>query len=215
MPEDMFWVRQGRHYGFPWIAGGIEMPQQYNDYQPDPATDKFIPSNSAAWSRRLMKNDPGFPKKPEGVKFSPGVQNFGPDANEYRGHSGKVMDGDLTAQAVSTFTPHASPLGLVFDTKNVLAPQYRGDGFVLRYSKGSMMARFTSEGSDMLHLDMAYDKLADNFFMRTTRIIDGLRDPVDTVMVGNVIYVIEHGTTEGNIWKVTLPGVAKPAVVKK
>jgi len=173
MAEDMFWVRQGHHYGFPWIAGGIEMPQQYPDYQPDPKTDPFIPSSSAAWTRRLMKNDPGFPQKPEGVKFSPGVQNLGPDANEYRGHSGKIQDGDQTGQTVSTFTPHASPLGLVFDTKNVLSPEFKGDGFVLRYSKGGMMGAFTKEGEDMLHLKMAYDKLADNYYVKTTRIVDG------------------------------------------
>lgn len=25
-PEDMFWIRQGRHFGFPWVMGGIENP---------------------------------------------------------------------------------------------------------------------------------------------------------------------------------------------
>ena len=215
MPEDMFWVRQGHHYGFPWVAGGIEMPQQYNDYQPDPKTDPFIPASSSAWTRRLLKNDPGFPQKPEGVKFSPGVQNLGPDANEYRGHSGKIQDGDQTAQTVSTFTPHASPLGLVFDTKNVLSPEFKGDGFVLRYSKGGMMGAFTKEGSDMLHLDMAYNKLADNYYVKTTRIVDSFKEPIDAVMIGNTIYVMEYGATGGNIWKVTLPKDTKASPVAK
>ena len=37
--EDMFWIRQGRHYGFPWIMGGVENPQQYPDFMPDPKKD--------------------------------------------------------------------------------------------------------------------------------------------------------------------------------
>lgn len=117
-PEDMFWVREGRHYGFPWVMGGIENPQQYRDWQPDPEKDPFIPEFSHSWRVKYFANDTTFPKIPPGLKFSPGVQNLGPAANEYRGHSGKILDGDITGVPVSTFTPHCSPLGLFFDTKN-------------------------------------------------------------------------------------------------
>jgi glucose/arabinose dehydrogenase len=217
MTDDMFWVRQGHHYGFPWIAGGIEMPQQYADYQPSPDTDPFIPRSGNAWVRKAFSNDPDYPKPPEGVKFSPGVQNLGPDANEYRGHSGKVLDGDLTGVTISGFTPHTCPIGLVFDTKNILAPEFKGDGFVLRYSKGGMMGAFTKEGGDLLHLDMAYNKLADNYYMKVTRIADGFKNPTGAFMIKNVLYVIENGDNSGgDLWKVTLPvTAAKAAAAKK
>lgn len=220
MPEDMFWIRQGHHYGFPWVAGGIENPQQYPDWNPDPKTDAFIPVSSAAWTRRLFKTDPEFPKRPEGVKFTPGILNYGPDANEYRGHSGKVLDGDLTGVGVSTFTPHASPLGLVFDTKNLLIPEFKGDGFVIRYSQGSTSSLekpFTDQGGDILHLDMAYDKISDNYSLHSTRIADGFVEPVDAVLVDNFMYVMEYGANGGAIWKVTLPKdpKAKPVAAKK
>lgn len=169
MPEDMFWFRQGHHYGFPWVMGGIENPQQYPDWQPDPETDLFIPASSHSWRVRYFKTDTTFPRIPDGVKFSPGVQNLGPDANEYRGHSGRVLDGDQTGVPVSTFTAHCSPLALFFDTKKALAKDLQGDGFVMRYSLGarsSMMRPFTSQGADLLHLHLMYDSATDNFFCK-------------------------------------------------
>jgi glucose/arabinose dehydrogenase/mono/diheme cytochrome c family protein len=208
-PEDMFWIREGHHYGFPWVMGGIENPQQFPDWQPNPETDPYINKFSHSWQVRYFHNDTTFPKIPEGVKFSPGVQNLGPDANEYRGHSGKVLDGDITGVPVSSFTPHCSPLGLFFDTKKELAGDLKGDGFVIRYTngrRGGMMGAFTEEGSDLLHLHMTYDPAMDNYFMKTTRIVDGFNEPVDAILVGNDVYVIEYSGEKGNIWKITLPG---------
>ncbi|MEP7375433.1 MAG: c-type cytochrome [Chitinophagaceae bacterium] len=207
-PEDMFWIRQDHHYGFPWVMGGLENPQQYSDWRPSPDTDPFINKSSHSWRTKYYYSDAEFPAKPAGIKFSPGVQNLGPDANEYRGHSGKIQDGDQTGVPVSTFTAHCCPLGLFFDTKKILTDEFKGDGFVLRYSSGarsSMMGPFTNQGSDLLHLDMAYDKITDNYFTKTTRIIEGFREPVDAIMVGNTVYIIEYGGKEGHIWKIVLP----------
>jgi glucose/arabinose dehydrogenase len=208
-PEDMFWVREGHHYGFPWVMGGIENPQQNRDWKPDPDTDPYINRFSHSWQVKYFHNDTSFPQIPAGVKFSPGVQDLGPDANEYRGHSGKVLDGDITGVAVSTFTPHCSPLGLFFDTKKVLGGDLKGDGFVIRYTngrRGSMMGAFTQEGSDLLNLSMTYDPAADNYFTTTKRIVEGFNEPVDAILVGNDVYVIEYSGEKGNIWKITLPG---------
>lgn len=217
--EDMFWIRQGRHYGFPWIMGGIENPQQYPDFIPNPKNDPFLPATSHGMLMKYFRNDPDFPKIPEGVKFSPGVQNLGPDANEYRGHSGKILDGDNTGVTISTFTAHSSPLGLVFDTNRVLSDEFKGDGFVLRNTlgtKSSLMKPFTDQGRDLLHLNMAYDKGSDNFYVKTTRIVDSFNNPTDAVILGNSLYIIEHDAKVGSIWKVTLPvGSQKIKKVKK
>ena len=213
MPEDMFWIRPQHHYGFPWIMGGIENPEQYPDWKPDPETDPFIPKSAHAWQVRYFRTDPDFPKIPTGVKFTPGVQNIGPDANEYRGHSGKILDGDQTGVTVSTFTAHCSPLGLCFDTKKVLSKDFKGDGFVIRYSSGgrsSMMSAFTKQGRDLLHLHLTYDSATNNYFVKTVRIVEGFNQPTDAVLVDNYMYVIEYGGKGGNIWKITLPKDVKP-----
>jgi glucose/arabinose dehydrogenase len=210
--EDMFWVREGHHYGFPWVMGGIENPQQYPDWEPNPDTDPFIPRSAHAWAVKYFRNDPDFPKIPEGVKFTAGVQNLGPDANEYRGHSGKVMDGDNTGVTTSTFTPHSSPLGLAFDQDMALTGEFKGAGFVLRNSLGarnSMMKPFTDEGRDLLLLQKSYDKLLDNYFVKTNRIVESFNNPTDAVLVGNDLYVIEYGNVQASIWKITLPGSSK------
>jgi hypothetical protein len=196
----------------------LENPQQYKDWQPDADRDPFINKSSHSWRTKYYYNDPEFPAKPAGIKFSPGVQNLGPDANEYRGHTGKIQDGDQTGVAVSTFTAHCCPLGLIFDTKKILASDLRGDGFVIRYSSGansSLMGPFTNQGSDLLHLDLAYDKIMDNYVTKTVRIVEGFREPVDAILVGNNVYVIEYGGIEGHIWKITLPADSKPATKTK
>ncbi len=217
-PEDMFWVREGKHYGFPWVMGGIVNPQQFPDWKPDPETDRFINRFSHSWQVRYFATDSTFPKIPDSVKFTPGVQNLGPDANEYRSHSGHILDGDLTGIPVSTFTPHCSPLGLFFDKKNALGNDLTGDGFVIRYTsgrRGSMMGAFTREGSDLLHLEMKYDPSTDNYFVRTRRIVDGFNEPVDAILIGNEVYVIEYGGEKGNIWKIILPDAKGKEAAKK
>jgi glucose/arabinose dehydrogenase len=220
-PEDMFWVKQGRHYGFPWVMGGIDNPQQNPDYQPNPDTDPFLSKFAFAWLMKYFHNDPDFPRRPAGVTFSPAVQNLGPDANEYRDRkTGVTMDGDTTGVSVGTFNAHSSPLALVFDNKKSLSKEFKGDGFVIRYAGGprngiSNPSALRRQGRDLLHLKMLYDKTADNYTVKTTRIVDGFTSPTDALLIGNVLYVIEYGgkqggnKTGGSLWKITLPG-SKP-----
>ncbi|WP_336517860.1 c-type cytochrome [Pollutibacter soli] len=208
-PEDMFWIREGHHYGFPWIMGGIENPQQFPGWNPDPATDKFISKTAHSWQMKYFRNDSSFPKPPEGVRFTPGVQNIGPDANEYRGHSGRVLDGDHTGVAVSTFTPHCSPLGLLFDSEKQLPGEFKGDGFVIRNNYGGrsgMMRPFTRQGADLLQLNMRFDSTTKNYVVRTERLADGFLEPADALLVGNDLYVLEFGGQKGSIWKIHFTG---------
>ena len=115
------------------------------------------------------------------------------------------MSGQVV-QAVSsaTFTPHRSPLGLIFDTDNPLA-DFTGDAFTLSYSAGGGVRGgylFTEDsGEDMLHIRLQYDPATDNFTARTTKVADRFIYPTDAERVGNVIYVIEEGRQA--IWKLT------------
>ncbi|HSI78658.1 MAG TPA: c-type cytochrome [Lunatimonas sp.] len=208
--EDMFWVREGHHYGFPWVMGGLETPQQFPDWHPDPEGDTFLNTAAAAWPDDFH-NDPDFPKRPEGVQFSPGMDNYGPDAATYRDRkSGEILNAADTGVPVSTFTAHSSPLGLNFDNHDQLGGKYTGGAFTLRYTKGTksaLMQSFTDLGEDLLHLELTYNPEKDNFDLRTYRIAEGFTQPVDAVLVGKDLYVIEYGGRQkgGNIWKVTFP----------
>ena len=79
-------------------------------------------------------------------------------------------------------------------------PVFSGGG------NSGMMKPFTTQGADLLHLRLSYDSLSDNYFIRTKRIVEGFRDPVDAVLIGSDMYVIEYGGEQGNIWKISLPG---------
>lgn len=208
--EDMFWVREGHHYGFPWVMGGVETAQQFSDWQPDPTKDPFLNTAAAAWPDDFY-NDPDFPKRPEGVVFTPGIANFGPDAATYRDRqTGEILEGPKTGATISTFTAHSSPLGLNFDTKDQLGGTYKGGAFTLRYTKGTksaLMKPFTDYGEDLLHLQLAYNVDKDNFDLNAYRIAEGFTQPVDAVLVGKDLFVIEYGGRQkgGEIWKVTFP----------
>jgi hypothetical protein len=61
-PEEMNWIKQGKHYGFPWRMGGLDVLSAYPD--------------------------PNFPTPPAGVNFIEPISNFGPAANWQRTPSG-------------------------------------------------------------------------------------------------------------------------------
>jgi hypothetical protein len=69
-----------------------------------------------------------------------------------------------------------------------------------------------------LHLDLAYNPIADNYYTRTTRIVSNFNAPTDAVMLGNVVYVLENASINspgGRIWKITLPADKKPVASAK
>ncbi|WP_245189647.1 c-type cytochrome [Lunatimonas salinarum] len=208
--EDMFWVREGHHYGFPWVMGGLDTPQQFADWYPDPEKDPFLNTSAAAWPEGFY-NDPQFPKRPEGIAFTPGMRNFGPDAVKYRDRAtGDIRDAFEEGTSIVGFTAHSSPLGLNFDREHWLGGSYTGSAFTLRYTNGtksSLMQPFTDSGEDLLQLRVTFDPEVSNFRLNTWRIAEGFSQPVDAVLVGNELYVIEYGGRQrgGNIWKVIFP----------
>ncbi len=87
---------------------------------------------------------------------------------------------------------------------------------MIRYSFGSnapMMSRFTKQGADLLHMHFTYSKADDNYFINTTRIVEGFKEPVDAVLIGSDVYVIEYGGRGGDLWKISLPGKKNSASV--
>jgi hypothetical protein len=69
------------------------------------------------------------------------------------------------------------------------------------------MQPFTDNGEDLLHLRLTYNENKDNFDVNTYRIAAGFNQPVDAVLVGKDLYVIEYGgrLKGGKIWKITFP----------
>lgn len=174
-PEELNWLRPGHHYGFPWVIGGNETPQQFPDY--DPHNDPLL---SPGYFSNDFRNDPTYPPRPN-RPFTPGIVNTGPDGWFVVDPNTRQL---VPSNTIQTFTSHASPLGLVFDVDSVLA-DFTGLGFVLGFSPG--------RGLDLSSLKLTYDSAADNYRVQVTRVADGFNQPVDAELIGTTLYVLERG----------------------
>ena len=204
MAEELNWLREGHHYGFPWRMGLEDTPQQFPDY--DPASDFLLPARFTAVREGYYHNDPTYPPPPR--DFTEPVINLGPDADAYRDPAdGQIKDASEEGVRFGTFTAHRSPLGLVFDADNALAEPFQGDGFVLSWTEGDpdgddVAGPFNDPSQDLLHLDLA--KVGDNYEARVTRIVGGFSNPIDAEIIGNRLYVIEWSGGRG-LWEIILP----------
>ena len=212
MPEELNWLQEGHHYGFPWRMGTEDNPQQFADY--DAAADALVPHDTFVGRSGQYHNDPDFPPPPAGIIFTDPVVNLGPDADFFRDpEDGQIKDASALGQTVSSFTAHRSPLGLVFDRERVLAPPFKGDGFT--FSIGSVIAAalaFPDPDDDLLHLKL--ERVGAHYEMHVHRIASGFSNgPIDAEIVGNRIYVIEY-LGNRTLWEVTLPMDAMTAVLE-
>lgn len=206
MPEELNWLRFNKHYGFPWRIGGQDNPQQFADY--DPTLDLLLNPRFTAVKNGYYQNDPTFPKRPVRQLTEP-VINLGPDADSYRDPvDGLIKDASQLGIQFSTFTSHRSPLGLVFDRSGVMSPEFQGDGFMLSWTAGdplgdSVAGPFLDPSQDLL--DLKLTKIGQgNYQLHATRVVGGFNHPIDAEVIGNTIYVLEYGGTQG-LWKVTMP----------
>jgi len=205
MADELNWLRAGAHYGFPWRLGGADNPQQFPNY--DPSTDLLLDPRFIAVHNGYYYNDAAFPPPPPNM-VDP-VINVGPDADSYRDPAdGSLQVAGQTGATVRSFTPHRSPLGLVFDTEAALAPPFQRHGFMLSWTPGdptgnSTPGPFLDPSQDMVDLDLI--KLGNtNYQAHVTRIVAGFSNPVDAAIISNKVYVIEYGGSQG-IWEVSFP----------
>ena len=205
MPEELNWLRKGRHYGFPWRMGVENNPQQSAFY--NPADDLLLNDEYLAVIQGTYQNDPTFPPPPPGVQFTDPIINTGPDADLFRdAQTGAIRDASAGGLSLSTFTAHRSPLGLVFDVKRWFSPKYRGDAFLLSWTDarapGQDGAGAFDESGDLLHLKLM--RAGPDYQLAATRIAAGFQNPVDAEIVGTRLYVLEYGGAQG-LWEITFP----------
>ncbi len=207
MPEELNWLRQGGHYGFPWRIGGLDNPQQYSNY--NPATDLLLDSRFNAVQQGYYRNDPTFPPRLQ-RNFFGSIPNLGPDADSIRDATdGQIKDASNLGLLIRSFTSHRSPLGLVFDVQKAMSTEFQGDGFMLSWTKGdptgsSVAGPFKDPSQDLLHLDLIKVSTDAGYQVRAKRIAQNFNQPIDAEIINNKIYVLEYGGNQG-IWEVTLP----------
>lgn len=198
LPDELNWVRQGGHFGFPWRFGDIDNPQRDPGY--DPTTDLRLQPDFTAVQIGAYHNDPSFPAAPS-VFLDP-ISNQGPAATYYRGADGQAYDAAQAGQTLAGLTPHRSPLGLVFADQTFPKSWQRDantlTGFLLSW--GAAGGSLPDRGQDMLALQLK--KSGDNYTMTARQIVRDLRNPIDSALVADKIYVLEFGDKVA-IWEFT------------
>jgi glucose/arabinose dehydrogenase len=198
-PDELNWLREGHHYGFPWQFGDQDNPQQFPEYTS--VGDKRLSPDFTAVQIGAYRRDPEFPKSPGG--FTLPIKNLGPDADQYRAQDGSQQDSSEQSLPIYTFTPHRSPLGLVFVTSANMPPDFQGNestfsAFLLSW--GSAGGTLTDRGQDLLHLQLT--KRGENYEAVTTQIARGFNNPIDAVLIENRLYVLDFGPG-GTLWELT------------
>jgi len=211
--DELNFLQQGHHYGFPWIMGGTDNPQQHSWF--NPAADLLINHNSGSWNQGAFTNDPAYPQKPAGLIFDLPCLNIGPDAAYMRDSiTGTTYNAAALSQGIYSFTPHRSPLGLAFDTDSSFGGMYRGNGFVLSYTRGDstlagfskLLSPFNDHSEDMQLLQMTKDVNNQTYSFTSTRIVSNFSHPIDAVILDTSIYVIEIGyANTSSLWRIDFP----------
>lgn len=211
--DEINWIREGKHYGYPWMMGGTWNPQYFGSFNAN--TNVMIPHTSYAYINNLFYNDPSFPAPANGTKFMLPLVNSGPDADMLRDTAtGTIINASAVGKKCYTLTSHRSPLGLVIDKDSLIGCDLKGDGFVLSWTRGNtllpgysdLLAPFMDDSEDLLQLEMTKNNAGTNYNVVAKKIAKNFWHPVDAVQIGNSIYVLEAGdSTEASIWKVRLP----------
>jgi glucose/arabinose dehydrogenase len=213
MEDELNYLQRGHHYGFPWMMGGTYNPQQYSWF--NPAADLLINHQSGSWNQGAFYNDPDFPQTPVGLVMDLPCKNLGLNAAYMRDSAtGITYNAAANGEYIYSFTPHRSPLGLVFDNDSLLDAFYNGNGFVLSYTKGDstlagfskLLAPFGDDSEDITMLKMIKDSATNTYSFIANRIVYGFDHPIDAVMLDTSIYVIEIGYAgTSSLWKISLP----------
>ncbi len=197
-PEELNWIREGHHYGFPWRFGDWDNQTRLESY--DTSEDNLQQPDFTAVREGYYQNDPDFPEPP--MDFTQPVVNLGPDAAYYRALDGSEHNAAELGEKLYSFTPHISPLGLVFANdalpEDLQSTDETYSAFLVSW--GAAGGTLTDKGQNLLHL--ALTKTEDNYEMVTTEIAGGFANPVDAALVENKLYVLEWGS-EGAIWELT------------
>jgi hypothetical protein len=219
-PEELNWIQEGKHYGFPWRIGGNANPLTNPSY--DASQDPLINPNNGAYLAGDFNADPNFPPIPAGIQFTEPLRNYGNAADYFKDEStGQIKRASEEVTSVRTFTPHRSPLGLLIDRSELLGSVYQGKSFVMSFMPGGDSTGYTplspwgspcpfvDSSRELVMMDLKYDSLLADYTVHTSNIVTGFYLPVDAEQVGNSIYVIENN---GVLWKLNFPSKLIPPI---
>jgi len=212
-PEELNWIQEVHHYGFPWRIGGNLNPLTNPNY--DAAQDPLINPQNSAYLEGHFNADPSFPQIPSGLQFTEPLSNYGVAADYYKNETtGNIEKSSEGGTPVKTFTPHRSPLGLVIDKNKELGAVYSGKAFVMSFMPGGDSTGFSpispwgspcpfvDPSRELVMMNLYFDSINNDYAIQTSNVVTGFYLPVDAEQVGNNLYIIENN---GVLWKIRFP----------
>jgi glucose/arabinose dehydrogenase len=186
LPDEINFIEQGKHYGFPWRFGDVDNPTR--DAAFDYTKDKRARAEVYTDIKVRYKADSGFPAPPAGVTFTDPIKNLGPDGNWLvpSATAAAPMKADA-ATGMAGITAHRSPLGIAFDTTGALCGEYYKQGFVLSY--GPINGGSIGELAEDLML-ISLKKTNGTYTMNAKILAKGIKTPIDSVLVGSRLFTI-------------------------
>ena len=128
-----------------------------------------------------------------------------------------MKDASQLGIMVTTFTPHLSIDGIVFDRDSILAGDLKGDAFVISFSNSSLITAMDDTSQNLMAI--ALTKNDSNYTARVTKLVTGFNSPLGIEMVGDTLYVVETGLQYSNnspkLWQIILPTGAATSVKEK
>jgi glucose/arabinose dehydrogenase len=197
LPDEINWLQQGKHYGFPFRFGGANNPVAEAGYSA--AGDKRLhPGYQAVDTNKYVADTTLV--APAGTTLVDPILNMGPDANIARADKG--ADPAPVVAGLAGITGHRSPLGIAFDTAGASCGAYYKQGLVLSY--GSVKAdALGDEGRDLLLLTLT--KTGDKYTMTSKQIAKGIEAPMDGVLVGNKFFTTGFGNAPMYVFVLPTP----------
>lgn len=198
-PDELNWLRAGNHYGFPWRFSSFDNPVRLPGYSS--AADPLLHPDFVAVNTGLYQADPDFPPPPGA--FTDPILSRGPAAVIFRDAEGNEQNA-ATGAGLATFTPHRSPLGLVFAADPALPAAFRSEAdslsaFVLSW--GAAGGSLSDQGQDLLHLQLT--KRGDTYEATVHQLAAEFANPIDATLIGDRLYILEFGAGAA-IWELHL-----------
>jgi hypothetical protein len=202
-PDEVNWIQQGHHYGFPWFFGNTPTVENMPSFGTTQPTNDFrLHTGLQAVDKKTYYYDPNFPVAPSGVTFDDPIINHGPAQAWQR--NANVMDAVNNAAdggVLAGVTGHRSPLGLSFDNAGNLCGDYYKAGFLGSF--GPVLEVMNDPGADIALMQMW--KVATptpHYEMNLIQLAKGFTAVIDTVLVGNILYVLEY---QGSLYQLIFP----------
>lgn len=198
LPDEVNWLQQGKHYGFPFRFGSFDNPVAKEANYSATGDKRLHGGGYQAVDQNKYTADPTI-VAPQGVTPVDPIMNMGPDANFFRADR-NAEPTQAGATGLAGVTGHRSPLGIAFDVEGKSCGAYYKQGFMLSY--GAVLGSALNDaGEDLLLLTLT--KAGDKYTMTAKQIAKGIKTPMDSVLVGNKLFTVSFGG--GTIYVFALP----------